>query len=86
MAKTDKSDDELKKLGEMLVNLHELGYTSKRRLIGISFLKGLAYGLGAFIGGTIVIALLLWVLGLFDSVPLLDGVVESIKNSLNVAN
>ena len=34
----------------------------KWRMVRINFLRGIAFGLGTFIGGTIVIALVIWIL------------------------
>lgn len=35
---------------------------NKWRIIRMNFLRGLAFGLGTFIGGTIVVAIIVWVL------------------------
>jgi len=40
----------------------------------------MAGGVGAFLGGTIVIALLLWTLSLFDQVPFIDAIVDSVRS------
>jgi len=39
-------------------------------------------GLGIFLGGTVVVALLAWILGYFDQVPFVKSLVEAIQRSL----
>jgi len=76
------TEKELIELGEMLINIHDLGYVNKRRALTYAFLKGMATGVGAFLGGTIVVALLFGILSLLGHVPLLDRVVEIIQEAL----
>lgn len=68
-----------KELGEMLQRFYEMGYVTPRSAILFSFLKGVAAGFGAFLGGTIVIALLLWILSLFDSLPFIDSIRQQLQ-------
>lgn len=51
----------------------------------MNFARGIAFGLGTFIGGTFVIAAVLWMLSLFQDVPFLTDFVETIQNSINNA-
>ena len=69
----DKSDavramsaKDYEELGRAVERVYTHGYLTKRRLVFISLLRGMAYGLGIFIGGTVVVALVAWVLGFFD--------------------
>jgi hypothetical protein len=73
------SDKQLQDLGKKLVTLYETGYVDKKQALTWSFLKGLAGGLGAFLGGTIVIALLLWILSAFDQLPFVDAIRDSLQ-------
>lgn len=66
-------------LGKKLIAFYESGYVDKKQALSWSFLKGLAGGFGAFLGGTIVIGLLLWVLSLFDQVPFIDALRDSLS-------
>lgn len=80
------SDKEYENLGKALEQIVQKDYIdlalNKRKLMGIGFLKGLASGFGAFLGATIVVGALLWILSLFDSVPFIN----TIKDSLDKAN
>lgn len=53
-----------------------------RKLLTFSFLKGLATGLGVFLGGTIVVALLLWILSGLGQLPFLDKITDSASQTL----
>lgn len=81
MPKTAKSPD-YESLGKMLVELHELGYTSAKKAYKQSFIKGLLSGFGAVIGGTILVALLLWTLSFFNEVPGVGRIVDTVQKSL----
>jgi hypothetical protein len=68
------TDKQYEDLGKKLMAFYESGYVNKKQALSWSFLKGLAGGFGAFLGGTILIGLLLWILSLFDQVPFIDAV------------
>lgn len=53
-----------------------------RKLLTFAFLKGLATGLGVFLGGTLIVALLLWVLSGLEQIPFLDNITQSAKDTL----
>lgn len=74
-----RTDKEYEDLGRKLIDFYESGYVDKKQALSWSFLKGLAGGLGAFLGGTIVIALLLWILSLFDQVPFIDSLSDTLQ-------
>ncbi len=67
-----RSEKELQKLGQMVVDMQELGYVGKGRTLGFAFLKGIAAGLGVFLGGTVLIALLLWILSFFSDLSFIE--------------
>lgn len=73
------TDAEYLELGKKLVSFYETGYVNKKQALSFSFLKGLATGFGAFLGGTIVIAVLLWILSLLDPLPFVDSLQDTLK-------
>lgn len=73
-------------LGRMMQNIYESGYIDRNTLYKMSFLKGVAAGLGGVVGATIVVALLLWVLNLFDSIPLVGPLSEKLQDTVDVKN
>lgn len=51
-----------------------------------SFLRGLLAGAGTVIGATVLIALLLWILSFFDTVPLIGPTVDNVRHSIQEHN
>lgn len=78
-----KSDKDYTELGKQLAALFELGSPSRRAMLWNSFLRGVAQGFGAVVGGTLLVALLLWMLGLFNHVPLLGTASDAISRTIN---
>ena len=70
-------------LGKKLQQFYNLGYADKKQAILFTFYKGVASGLGAIIGGTVVLALLLWILGHFGQVPLVGHFTDSVRQTIN---
>jgi hypothetical protein len=83
MKNENKTDKYYEELGKSLENILLLGYTKPSRMLFFTFLKGIVYGLGIFIGGTIIIALLVWALQQFNNVPLIGHLVQKIVNQVN---
>ncbi|MDR0397991.1 MAG: DUF5665 domain-containing protein [Candidatus Nomurabacteria bacterium] len=55
------------------------------RLFLLNFLRGIFFGAGSVIGGTIVIAVLIWFLSLFTYIPgavgdFVDAVIKTLNN------
>lgn len=71
---------------QQLEYFFEMSNPSWGRVIKFSFIKGLATGFGVFLGGTIVVAIVLWLLGIIGHVPFLNDFTESAKESLNQSN
>ena len=82
----NKQERELAKLGKMVRDFAELGVASRKELLWASFLRGLAQGFGAVVGGTILVALLIWILGLFNEIPLIGPAVNSIRDTVSIEN
>ena len=52
--------------------------SSPWRIIWVNFVIGIFRGLGAIVGATIVIAIIIWLLGLFTNIPLLGKYTKEI--------
>lgn len=83
MTKQPDKDARLLELGVKLQNFYDLGYISRKEAILFSFLKGLASGVGAFVGGSLVITLILWILSIFGHVPFIGEIVKTVQQSLH---
>lgn len=66
------------RLGKALEEVYLIGYANPRRFLWFGFLRGIVYGLGIFIGGTIVVALVIWILSQFNQVPVIGPFIEKI--------
>jgi len=53
-----------------------------RKLLAFAFLKGIATGFGIFLGGTIVVAIVLWVLSGLSQIPFLNDITNQVQDTL----
>ncbi len=82
MAELTTKEKEALELGKKLQEFFDHGYVNKKQALKFSLLKGIATGAGAFIGGTVVIAILLWTLSKFNSIPLVGPITNQVQESL----
>lgn len=74
---------EYQAIGKLMEDTYLVNTGKVPHVLWFSFLRGLFYGLGIFLAGTIVIAFIAWLLSLFDSVPIIGPMVENIVNNLD---
>lgn len=67
---------------EMLEELFQDFYKHRYRLYGMNLLRGIAFGFGTVIGGTLFVALLLWLLPIFNEIPFIGDFVDLIRRSI----
>lgn len=81
--KTSKFDDKKRiEFAKQVEYMYEATNPGWRKLLTFAFLKGIATGLGVFLGGTIVVALLLWILSGLGQIPLLNHFTKSVEKTL----
>ncbi len=68
-----------------LEDLFEDYYAQRFKVYKMNFVRGIVFGFGSVIGGTIVIALLLWLLSLFSDLPLIGHFVQTVQHSVESA-
>lgn len=73
---------EYQAIGKLIEETYLANSSGSKRVLWFSFLRGLGYGLGIFLAGTVVIAIIIWILGLFDQVPLIGPFVQHIVDNL----
>lgn len=78
--KLDVKDYE--KLGRTLESIFEGGYIDHKRVYKINFIRGLFFGLGSVIGGTLILALTLWLLSFFTEIPLIGEFVQNLRTTI----
>lgn len=66
----------------VLEDLFDDFYNHRYEVYKMNFVRGIVFGFGTVIGGTLVVALLLWLLSALQYVPFLDGIVNAAQNSL----
>lgn len=77
------AENELKNAPKaFLDDLFENYYSRRREIYSMNLVRGIFFGFGSVIGGTIVVALLLWLLSVLDFVPFLNDIVNAAKHSL----
>lgn len=57
-------------------------YRERGRIYKVNFFRGIFFGLGSAIGGTIVIAILIWILSLFVNFPVIGDFFKNAQNSI----
>ena len=81
-----KEDKKMLELGKQVAVILDLNRASRKTMMINSFLRGLAQGFGAVVGGTILVALLIWVLGLFNQIPLLGDATDAVTDTIQQNN
>ena len=82
-SKQKQKQTDYEQLGKMLANIYETGYIDRNQTYKMTFVKGVFAGLGGVVGATIVVAILLWVLSLFQTVPVLDRLYNNLNHTVN---
>ncbi len=80
--KKDKTPAEYERMGRQIESLYHSVYPDRLTFYKMALLRGVLGGVGGVIGATVVIALLLWLLSLFDSVPFIGHFVDTVKNTI----
>lgn len=81
-----KSDQEREARKTILEQLFIDLNRSRFQVYRINFIRGLFFGLGSVLGGTVVIAILIWLLAaLSQYVPILGDSFQTLKNILESA-
>lgn len=76
------SDAERVEFAKQLEHFYEVSYADFKKVFIFSLLKGIATGLGVFLGGTIVVTLLLWFLSQFSGLPFVDHLSKAAEQSI----
>lgn len=57
-------------------------HRSRRQVYGMNFIRGIFFGVGSVVGGTIVVALVVWLLSLLVDIP--GGVGDFVQFVVNL--
>lgn len=75
------TDKELVEIGKKMMYLYQTGFISYKQSLKYTFIRGVVYGFGLFLGGTIVVAIVLWILSLFDQVPFINHIINALQSA-----
>lgn len=83
--KKNKEKSDLKKQKgaqeEVLQELFHDMYADRKKIYKVNFFRGVFFGIGTFLGGTVVVALVIWFLTQFVDIP---GIGEFFERLLRV--
>lgn len=57
-------------------------YDNRGRVYKMNFIRGLLFGAGSAVGGTLALALIVWLLSLFVNIPLIGETFKSAQQSI----
>lgn len=79
----DIKDDQLKGAPRaVLEDLFDDFYRHRKQVYWMNFIRGIVFGFGTVVGGTLMVALLLWILSILNYIPFLEGIVDAAQESL----
>lgn len=82
----NKNNKELKQnhdeVAKALEILFATDYINKKKLYLSNFIRGMFFSAGGVVGATLVIAVLLWLLSLFNNIPLVGPVFENTRETI----
>lgn len=64
-----KSENELGARRAVLEDLFYDFHSSRRQVYAMNFMRGVFFGVGSLIGGTLVVAIIVWTLSLLADIP-----------------
>lgn len=81
-----KEDNERGAREDFLENLFHDFHRNRAQVYQMNFVRGIFFGLGSVLGGTVLIALLAWILSLFVNIPGIGGPIEQVQQSIQTEN
>lgn len=65
-----------------LEDLFQDYYAQRHRVYKMNFVRGIFFGLGSALGGTIILALVIWILSFFVNFPVVGEFLKNAEQSL----
>jgi hypothetical protein len=82
VAEKIKSDNERGARQAVIEDLFYDFHRSRAQIYWMNFVRGIFFGLGSVLGGTVLIALVVWLLSFAVDWPWVGDTVEQVQNSL----
>jgi len=86
VAEKIKSDNERGARQAVIEDLFYDFHRSRAQIYWMNFVRGIFFGLGSVLGGTVLIALLIWLLSFAVDWPWVGDTVEQVQDSLQQDN
>lgn len=79
-AKSKIRNIDAERAAKSLAFVYESGFLSTKRMLWLSFVRGFMHGIGAFVGATLGVGILLWVASVLLDLPLLGSIVQALRD------
>lgn len=87
VARKIKDDQEVASRKQLLEELFTDFNRNRAQVYRINFIRGLFFGLGSVLGGTIIVAILIWILSMVaQHIPLLHDAVDGLTQTIESGN
>lgn len=67
---------------EMAEDLFQDYYAHRHQVYKMNFIRGVFFGFGSVLGGTVVVAIVIWILSLFVNFPLIGEYLRGAEQTL----
>ena len=82
ISKTINDNNERGARHQLIEELFNDFYSSRHQVYWMNFTRGLFFGFGTLLGGTVLVAFLIWILGQFDSLPFIGEYIRNIISTM----
>lgn len=83
--KSKLTDQQRIEFAKQVEYFYDVAHADLKRIAFFSFVKGVATGLGIFLGGTIIAALALWLISQLDRLPFVGDISQATEQSIQRA-
>ena len=70
-------------IGRALEILFASEYVDHKKLYVHNFFRGIFFSAGGVIGATLVIGLLIWILSIFDNIPVIGPIFDNLRENID---
>ena len=77
------TDKDYERLGRLLEDVVVSGTGNIKKVLWFNFVKGIAYGFGIFLAGTLVVGIVISILNMFDTVPVVGPFIQNVIDFLD---
>jgi len=77
-----KADNERGARESLIEDLFYDFHRSRKQVYAMNFFRGIFFGLGSVLGGTVLITIAVWILSLFIHIPGIGAPIEQVQQSI----